>query len=317
MFRKLLRVAMGVMLAGALAWPAAAWNFHSHMSIGCVAYQNLKPRTRARVNQLLRLNPYYPKWEAMIPAGSSPADKDLMIFMIATTWPDQLRNDPEYHDDGPQGGNRPGGPEASQNIGYADHLRHKYWHFVDLPFSQDGTALPETPAPNAQTQIAAFRAALGSSASDDVKSYDLTWLLHIVGDVHQPLHCTTRVRQGQPHGDAGGNSVKVCAPECTWTLHWYWDSPQGANNAPIAEVIAASKALPPAPKKVARIRKESVWVAEGFRLAQQVVYVAPVGPEGGPYTLDASYEAAARALTLRQVALAGARLANLLNRELK
>jgi hypothetical protein len=317
MFRNLLRVAICAALAGALVWPAAAWNSYSHMSIGYVAYQKLTPRTRARVNQLLRLNPYYPKWEAMIPAGNSPADKDLMIFMIATSWPDQLRNDPDYHDDGPQGGNRPGGAEASRNIGYGDHLRHKYWHFVDLPFSQDGTALPAVPSPNAQTQIAAFRAALASSNSDDVKSYDLVWLLHIVGDVHQPLHCAARVRRGQPHGDAGGNFVKVCAPECTWTLHWYWDSPQGPNNAPIAEIIAASKQLPAAPKKAARIRQESVWVAEGFRAAQQYVYAPPVGPDGGPYTLDANYTAAARALTLRQVALAGARLANLLNRELK
>jgi hypothetical protein len=26
------------------------------------------------------------------------------------------------------------------------------------------------------------------SASDDVKSYDLLWLIHLVGDTHQPLH---------------------------------------------------------------------------------------------------------------------------------
>lgn len=317
MFRRLCRLAVCAVLAAALAWPAAGWNFYSHMSIGYLAYQKLKPKTRARVNQLLRLNPYYPRWEAMIPAGTAPAEKDLMIFMIATTWPDQLRNDPDYHDDGPQGGNRPGGPEASQNIGYRDHLRHKYWHFVDIPFSQDGTPLPETPTPNAQTQIAAFRAAIASNASDDVKSYDLTWLLHIVGDVHQPLHCTARVRQGQPEGDAGGNLVKICAPACNWTLHWYWDSPQGPNDAPIAEIIAASKQLPPAPKKAASIRKEKIWVEEGFRLAQQFVYVPPVGPDGGPYTLDDRYAAAARDLALKRVALAGARLAELLNRELK
>ena len=317
MFRKLLRVAMYAALAGALAWPAAAWNSFSHMSIGYIAYQELAPRTRARVNELLRLNPYYAKWEAMIPAGSSPADKDLMIFMIATTWPDQLRSDPDYHDDGPEGGNRPGGAEASQNIGYGDHLRHKYWHFVDLPFSQDGTPLPEVPAPNAQTQIAAFRAALASASSDDVKSYDLAWLLHIVGDVHQPLHCAARVRQGQPHGDAGGNLVKVCAPECTWTLHWYWDSPLGPNDAPIAIVIAAAKRLPAAPKKAARISKEAEWVDEGFRAAQQYVYAAPVGPEGGPYALNPKYEKAARKLARKRAALAGARLAHLLNQELK
>lgn len=317
MFKKLLRMAMCAALAGGMAWPAAAWNGFGHMSIGYVAYQKLDPRTRARVNELLRLNPSYAKWEATIPAGSSPADKDLMIFMIATTWPDQLRNDPAYHDDGAEGGNRPGGAEAAQNIGYADHLRHKYWHFVDLPFTQDGTPLPEVPAPNAQTQIAAFRAALASASSDDVKSYDLAWLLHLVGDVHQPLHCTARIRKRQPQGDAGGNLVKVCAPECTWTLHWYWDSLPGPNDASLSDVIGASKQLPAAPAKAARIGQESEWIAEGFRAAQKYVYAAPVGPEGGPYTLTAKYQNAARKLARKRVALAGARLANLLNQELK
>ncbi len=62
-----------------------------------------------------------------------------MVFMIAATWPDQIRSDPAYMDDGPVGGNLPpAGPEARQNIGYADHLRHKYWHFIDIAFSEDG-----------------------------------------------------------------------------------------------------------------------------------------------------------------------------------
>ena len=47
-----------------------------------------------------------------------------------------------------------------------------------------------------KTQIVAFRKTLGDSgASDELKSYDLVWLLHLVGDVHQPLHATTRFNQ--------------------------------------------------------------------------------------------------------------------------
>ena len=46
-----------------------------------------------------------------------------------------------YESDGSDNGDRPPpGPEASQNIGYADHLRHKYWHLIDKPFSPAGTA---------------------------------------------------------------------------------------------------------------------------------------------------------------------------------
>jgi len=78
-------------------------------------------------------------------------------------------------------------------------LRHKYWHFVDKPFSKDGTThFPELPIPNAQTQIDAFRAVLASNADDALKSYDLVWLLHLVGDVHQPLHASSRVSRAAP-----------------------------------------------------------------------------------------------------------------------
>ena len=43
-----------------------------------------------------------------------------------------------YTDDGSQNDNRPDGAGSSQNTGYGDTLRHRYWHFVDTPFTRDG-----------------------------------------------------------------------------------------------------------------------------------------------------------------------------------
>jgi hypothetical protein len=60
-----------------------------------------------------------------------------------------------------------------------------------------------------------------------------------------------------------------------------------------------------------------LWLEESFRLAQTVVYGPPVGPGAGPYMLDETYRQQARDLAQRQVALAGARLANLLNAALR
>jgi len=47
-------------------------------------------------------------------------------------------------------------PGRGQNTGYDDFNRHKYWHFVDMPFSQEGTNVTSLtiPTPDAQTQIA-------------------------------------------------------------------------------------------------------------------------------------------------------------------
>jgi hypothetical protein len=61
---------------------------------------------------------------------------------------------------------------------------HAYWHFKDNLFTPDGVVLP-TPEPvDAVTQLKIMIAALpaASGASDDVRSYDLTWILHLVGE---------------------------------------------------------------------------------------------------------------------------------------
>jgi len=71
-----------------------------------------------------------------------------------------------------------------QNTDFTDMHRHRCWHFIDVAFSQDGTtSLPATPVPNAQERVDLFRPVL-SSTDDDLKAYDLSWLLHLVGDLH-------------------------------------------------------------------------------------------------------------------------------------
>jgi hypothetical protein len=87
---------------------------------------------------------------------------------------------------------------AARNIGYADKLRHQYWHYLDPPFSPDGTAVRPPDLVNALTQITVLKAVLASNARDNVKSYDLVWLIHLVGDAHQPLHPTSRFTAADP-----------------------------------------------------------------------------------------------------------------------
>jgi hypothetical protein len=79
-------------------------------------------------------------------------------------------------------------PPAGQNIGYYDNLMHKYWHFKDIGFSTDGTPLEDADPVNALTQIKVLTAGLAPSSGlpDDVRSYNLGWLLHLVGDAISP-----------------------------------------------------------------------------------------------------------------------------------
>lgn len=299
----------------ALCWamPAMAWNSFGHMEVAAAAWSHLTPQTRVRVGELLKLNSMYESWTNEVPAE----DRARVAFIIASTWADVIKGAPEYVTDGSASGNRPPlGPQASQNIGYADHFRHKYWHFVDIPFSPDGTALEEPVAPNIQTQIAAFRAALSASdLSDDVKSYDLVWLIHLVGDAHQPLHTTSRFTRSLPHGDDGGNAIRIrCGSGCSDpNLHAFWDDVLGPRTASISTIAEAADRLPPAPPELASVTDEKAWLRESFELAQSTFYAPPIGEETGPFALTDGYKANALDVAKRRIALAGIRLAAVLN----
>ena len=296
--------------------PALAWDDEGHMAVAYVAYQHLNTPTKARVAELLRLNPDYQTWKAAVPCGTAAAKRKMLIFMMAATWPDAIKSKPGYTDDGTEGGNRPDGATSSQNIGYSDHLHHKYWHFVDTPFSTDGTALPALPTPNAQTQIAAFRSVLSSNDPDEKKSYDLVWLEHLVGDIHQPLHAATRVSSSNTDGDHGGNLVKLCSAPCKTELHGFWDDLLGTSSRANSAVVAGRSL--PSPDATLTVKKDAAdWSSESFAAAKQTVYTAPIGMGGGPFTLTPAYKTKAKALARKRIALAGVRLANLLNEELK
>ena len=297
--------------------PLFGWGSVGHMAVAYVAYAQLTAATKTRVNALLKLNPDYKKWLTQVPKGTAQKDQAMMLFMIAATWPDQIKSETGYSDDGPDPhGDVPDGVNSSQNTGYSDHLHHKYWHFVDTPFTQDGSPIGSIPAPNAETQIAAFRAVLSSSKPDELKSYDLVWLLHLVGDVHQPLHDATRVSKADPNGDRGGNSVTLCKKPCKNELHGFWDDLPGTGSDPNAAVLYGKK-LAKADATLASNTDAATWIKESFDDAQKDVYVAPIGAGNGPFTLTTAYRTAARKVAKERVALAGARLANVLNSELK
>jgi hypothetical protein len=312
--RQLIAVVLCLVL---LSSTSQAWFGFGHMAVAYVAYQKLTAEKKARVAVLLKKNPYYnTKWKAMIPAGTPADQRDLMVFMIAATWPDAIKGDTKYNDDGLSGGNRPApGPLAWQNIGYSDLNRHKYWHFIDTPFTQDNTApLIAIPVPNAETEIAIFRQTLTSNSSDKLKSYDLVWLLHLVGDVHQPLHSTTRVSGADLQGDNGGNSVKLSDP--SKELHAFWDGLPGDSSV-VADVITYGKSLAAADPVLAQKDDASDWVNESFDIAQKVVYSAPIGSGNGPFAVTADYKDNAKKIADQRVALAGERLAKIINEELK
>jgi hypothetical protein len=299
-----------------LATTCFGWDEFGHMIVASVAYDQLTPSVRQKVSTLLKLHPKYQQWVARV----SPDKRDRMALLKASLWADDIKKpDSGFIRDGVHNGNRPSSPDAARNIGYADNLQHKYWHFIDRPFSSDGTTVVNPSFPNVRTQIALFKATLSSpTATDDVKSYDLVWLLHLVADAHQPLHATSRFNDAQPAGDEGGNTVLVCWKHCksTYRLHAFWDKIVGTSKNPSAAMRKARDLPAPDPLR-AVVDDEAEWIEESFQIAQIYVYTSPIEASPGPHVLTSAYQATARKIASRRLALAGTRLANLLNEALK
>jgi S1/P1 Nuclease len=125
----------------------------------------------------------------------------------------------------------------------------------------------------------------------------------------------TRVTSATPKGDAGGNYVKTNpSPE----LHAYWDNLLGpGNTSNYMFAVVAAQVLPAANPTLAVDNKVSDWAQESFELAKSTAYMnPPVGTGVGPYTLTPAYHAAALKVAQQRIALAGTRLAILLNANL-
>jgi hypothetical protein len=298
---------------------AFAWGPDGHMIVAAIAWNSLTPALKTEAARLLKENPYYDIWTKDVAA----ADKDRIAFITAATWPDEIKGDSNYNNS--EGDHPTKGAESGQNIGYDDKLQHRYWHFYDTPFSPDNTSLGKPDDVNALTQIVLFTQALKTSSDDSIRSYDLVWLLHMVGDVHQPLHATSRFDKEDPKGDEGGNLVIICSAaqmassqskKCRSELHGFWDSAPGANKGAAAAAQQALK-LPKAPASGAGVSDPAKWISESFAQAKLVAYFdPPIGVGDGPFVLTTAYRAKVRVVVDQRLALAGARLANLLKQNL-
>jgi hypothetical protein len=295
--------------------PAFAWWDEGHMQVAYLAYKRLDPAIKDKIDGLLKLNADYPNWVCGAPDEGTAK---LYAFVHAATWADDIKTKTGYTND------HVGDANAGQNVGYSDHNKHAYWHFKDILYSPDGTQLPAPDPVDAVTQIKLMMAALptSSGASDDLRSYDLVWTLHLVGDIHQPLHTIGRYTAPISGGDRGGNAEMVIpATGETIALHAYWDRIFGGYSSAFGAIFDADEsgglASVTPDQAAAQISDPAVWAQESFELAKSIAYAPPIANGTDAVPLTREYETNARTTARSQAALAAARLANLLNQALK
>jgi hypothetical protein len=309
----------GLSLALALWMPARAlaWNHKGHLVVAYLAYQELTPPEKASVAQLVRTHPDLQTFSLLAGSPRSSSYR-MLVFMHAARWPDLIRDDPRFYDE-----TDPHARPTKLLRNFPDMQRHKPWHFKDEGFSPDGTRVDEPEEVNAEAAIGALRQVLGDpSQPAPHRAYALAWLEHLVGDVHQPLHCVSRYTQGHPRGDRGGNLFVIAPfhiPGVSFeveNLHSFWDGVLGGETTLAAVRAVAREAQASSPAEPMDDPKEATWIKESFEHAQSAAYGPLVGQPGRPQ-LSPDYFAAARALALARLKLAGHRLAALIRDALK
>jgi hypothetical protein len=294
------------------ALPSAAWNSTGHRIIAAIAYERLTPETRIKVDALIQAHPDYSRFIRNAPAD--PAARARAAFMAASIWPDDIKGDPRFWDD-----THDGAVPTPILPGFSDMKRHVNWHYYDTPYSPDHKRVPKPKPPSALTELPRLIRELGS-APESIRAYDLPWIEHILGDIHQPLHCISRFLKSEPRPDAGGNSVILVRYR---NLHSLWDESAGNNPSDeyVARYAAGVAAETPPPDRLGRNALTNVraWIQEGAKIAKTEVYTFgdETGSQEHPLELAESYVENSHQVARARVALAGYRLAIVLNQRLK
>jgi S1/P1 Nuclease len=138
------------------------------------------------------------------------------------------------------------------------------------------------------------------------KAEALRFLIHFVGDIHQPLHVADR-------HDEGGNKIFVIWHGKRTSLHKIWDTDVVATLGPDSERIAADieARLTPQQRKQFSGGAPADWANESLALAQSEVYARL--PQDGPVRLPNDYVEQESGIARQQLTKAGLRLAAMLN----
>ncbi|HEV3304445.1 MAG TPA: S1/P1 nuclease [Planctomycetaceae bacterium] len=189
------------------------------------------------------------------------------------------------------------------------------WHFIDIPISRDVLDMNRDCANRdcVIDKIEDFRQALmDPTVSREDRFKALKFVVHFVGDVHQPLHC-------EDNADRGGNKifVRYAGPHRKPNLHAVWDTSiiqDAMGEQSITEYAAAldDSITQDQIQQWLTLSDPGDWANESHKLAQ-TVYAALTIPSHGTLQLPGDYGAVQKGTVEVQLQRAGIRLAKLLN----
>jgi len=196
---------------------------------------------------------------------------------MASTWMDEVRSDPAY-----------------------DHTHD--WHWVTIPDGSTYAASEKNPKGDAVEAMGRMQGILrGDTATMANKRIALRFLIHLIGDLHQPLH----VGRGD---DKGGNDFQVRWMKQGSNLHRVWDSGLiDLQDLSYTELAASLDPVTKAQRVLLQSGSVSQWAEENM------AYRARIYPNESGADLGYAYSYANWPLVREQLLKGGVRLAGVLN----
>lgn len=243
-----------------------------HQVIAQIAYDHLTPSAKKMCHKYLRSH------------SKRPLDVNLIS---ASTWLDRIK--------------------------YKNIHRYDALHYIDIPFSTEDNHLPAVEHINV---VWGINNAISLLSAKKIKKSDkrlaLLILIHLVGDIHQPLHAITKVSNQFPKGDFGGNLFLLGKNPIAGNLHQYWDSGAGlfTGYGRISQIKSKAYLLEQkhSCNEFSSSQNPEQWAKTSHILAIKHVYkIKPKEAPNMQYQIDAQY------LAQKQTVVAGCQLAMVLN----
>jgi hypothetical protein len=222
--------------------------------VALMAYKKMNKKNKLKCVEILKQHPDIIKWNDEFSKLKNVPYEDFLM-MQASTYPDDIRNSKNPND-------------------------HPTWHYVDYKIDANNLSDKTIMNPDANI-LTALKINLellnNHTTSIPDKAIALCWVVHLVGDIHQPLHCSEFYNDEFKKGDKGGNSiwVKVDSTGAAVKLHSYWDGLLGKSEK-YKSIYQQSLILLKQIKFKKTVADTSymAWSNESFEIAKLNVYLS-------------------------------------------
>lgn len=285
-----------------------AWGFTGHVVIAQIAYNNLTPTAKQQADQLANIIYKHlpPEEQNKLDSHYSNASTFAKIAVLPDLWRKESLGEIFIQN----------GALPPTSLLIYSMTPTRGFHFLNLPYPQSSGCV-DANLFNVVWAINHLESSFGSSNNDNTRAVLMDLEEHYIGDIHQPLHTISKVDSSCTN-DEGGNEFCIRwsrdGDRCSKSLHSLWDSGVGYlhNNENVQSDAYELQQEYPINDLNIELKDSNPqdWATANYKYAD-FIYSLQEGERVPP-----SYYQQGQQVAKKQMALAGYRLAQVLNNQL-